>query len=225
MKPPFLRTLALAVAWLLAASPACTSEDNAPAPTDGLEATTEVEGCIVRLRFHEHDGYLDFRSSMCPLTFAKRMRVLEEQLDRLFADGKLPSSCKQIFLGRLEFFAPFAKRLALGAALSDDWDRDRGRPRSGTPNDFVIRMANDLEIYEELNELFHARGRKPRLTSVEKVLVFSTKDLPYADWLRVQGVDLEAKLPSDAQIWFDLHMIDHPIDHSTSRNGEQETSP
>ncbi len=98
-------------------------------------------------------------------------------------------------------------RLALAAINAEEWDADRGAPRSGDFNTWVRELANDAMIYGELQSVFRDAGLDIRVASVEKVLVMPAGELPFFDALHAQGVQPDEKLPYDCQAWFSVGPI------------------
>lgn len=97
-----------------------------------------------------------------------------------------------------------ALRLAVAAFHSPDWDKARGKPKSGDINLFARDLANQAKIYPELTELFAGFHRSVVLTHVEKVLVLKAKKLPFFAELKTLGVKGSDRLPFDFMAWFSI---------------------
>ena len=65
-------------------------------------------------------------------------------------------------------------------------------------------MANELKLFEPLDEALKPYGVALRAVSVEKVLAGTPKQLSFGNWLLEQGVPPTAKLPFDGQMWLRL---------------------
>lgn len=97
-----------------------------------------------------------------------------------------------------------AKRLALAAKRSAEWDAVKGAPRGGDINGWVRKLANEASIYEELRPVFREAGLEISLTGVEKVLVEPAGRLEFFEGLRQAGARLQDKVPFDCQAWFSV---------------------
>lgn len=148
-------------------------------------------------------------SSRCPDPLSSQLPLMTEILKEFLAKDAHAAVFRTLFWGGLVPEAgPSALemplRLALAAFRSPGWDTRKGRPRKGDINGFVKDLANREVLYPELKELFGRFQKDITLASVEKVRVMKSKDLPFYDRLKAEGVRPSARLPFDCMAWFSV---------------------
>ncbi len=84
-------------------------------------------------------------------------------------------------------YPEFFKRVSSATAKSLLWDITTGRPFEGDKALAIIKIANEVRAYPELEKVFSRFGLAIKVSSVEKVLV-----------------DPKTKLPYDFLLWFRL---------------------
>jgi hypothetical protein len=117
---------------------------------------------------------------------SKMFRIL---LERMFeVAGRRP-----VYFFATSSFPEIGARLAAAAAESSSWDREAGRPRNVTINDFARRLMNEKQTYPELANVLDSLGYSLQVNATEEIIV-----------LRVDRMSAEDKafikvplLPSD----------------------------
>jgi hypothetical protein len=145
--------------------------------------------------------------SVCGRPLAEQMPALSRIVAAVLTDSNPSAAPHTLFWGRLtpdqgRDDLEMAFRLALAAHRSPSWDVARGRPRSGSMNAFVVRLANQAMIYSELKDLFRTCGLELKWADAEKVLVLSAGKLPFFERLKASGVRATEKLPFDCLTYF-----------------------
>ncbi len=179
-----------ALTLMIAASPALADD----------AATTRAGGCDVRLELRRTEPVLVFRSD-CPLAVAETRTALTTLLGQLFPDRRWPAGVQSMSLGRIDGFPWLSARLAVAAARDAGWDVRRGRPREGSDNAFVMRVLDRERLLGDVASVLAGWGVAVRSSSVEKVLVAPAGTLGIAGALREAGIEAEARVPFDAQLW------------------------
>jgi hypothetical protein len=187
---------------LLLAPPAITRTEAPQGPV----YTLQDGSCRIALETFTSDlnrHVLHYRPS-CPLPFAELAPRLALLFRHLLDHDPQPARFTTLFWGRLHPDAAhdptLARRLALAALASPDWNPSSGQPRSGHANPFIRDLANQTLLYRELHDAFLAQNYEIRLSSVEKVLVLPARQLPFLQR------NTPARLPFDAMTWFSLRL-------------------
>jgi hypothetical protein len=176
------------------------------------ETTFEILSgeCRISWTVYESDanrGVIRHRSD-CGLSLGEQAALTSKLLRKVTQSGTDATRFRTLSWGRLypdgAQDAALSARLALAAKRSADWDPVRGTPQSGDINGWVRKLANEALIYAELRPVFREFGLDIHLASVEKVLVFKAKLLPFFDMLREAGVQPDDRLPFDCQAWFSV---------------------
>ena len=145
--------------------------------------------------------------SDCSLPFADQMPLIGGLLERILHDEPGIGAAPTLFWGRLypdgHPDPALATRLAIAAKRSPEWDAAHGRPVSGNVNLFVRKLANDAQIYAELQELFQKFGLEIGVAAVEKVLIGRAAELPFLRPLP-KGVQAGDRLPYDCMVWLSI---------------------
>ena len=151
--------------------------------------------------------------SQCTLSLAERLPLLEKICAEFLSKDKNAQAFRTLFWGRL---APdetkprlqeMSLRLALAAHKSPGWDVKRGKPKSGDINGFVKDLANTVNIYPELKELFERFHKSIIFSCAEKVLIQKAEKLPFYEQLKQQGVKAADRLPFDCMTWFSISAV------------------
>lgn len=146
--------------------------------------------------------------SDCGLPLAGQAPLIGKLLRKVLAEDPDAAAIRTLGWGRLhpdgarDFTMP--GRLALAAKRSAEWDARKGASRGGEINGWVLKLANEAAIYEELRPVFAQSGLEIRLESVEKVLVQRAEQLAFFDRLREAGAEPRDRLPFDCQAWFSV---------------------
>ncbi len=205
---PSLLLVVLAVAC--ARAPAATLHPAAAPPppfsiveADATRTARTPDGCV-SLELDRRWHTLVHRRGpgpACP-RLEDALPLLRDMLVALDRDGEL-GSVSSFGVGR--DYESFYARLAIAAARSPDWDPHRGTPRAGSPNAFVVRIANDPQtFFPEMVVLLAAVHLRPDLRSVEKVLIGTPSQTPFRERLAAAGIGARAKVPFDCILWFHL---------------------
>jgi hypothetical protein len=206
---------ALACLAVLAAAPGPAQQ------TDAVEVTSDPQtrdatytaadgACRVRwiLSASEINRGVIRHHSRCSLPLAGQMPLIARVMGKVFEEYQGADAPRTLFWGRLypdgQQDATLAMRLAVAARHSKLWNAALGRPRGGNANDAVRQIANEALIYEELRDVFRARGLDIRVASVEKVLVAPAGQLPFYRRLPQDEIKAADKLPYDCMTWFSI---------------------
>jgi hypothetical protein len=106
--------------------------------------------------------------------------------------------------GKVEDTPDLSMRLALAAHRSPEWDAKKGRPRSQPLYGYVVKLANQEQIYSELLQAFREHDRSIRVSHIEKVRVLPAAELPFWRRLEREGVKPTDRLPFDCMLWFSI---------------------
>lgn len=149
--------------------------------------SAEAEGVVVR--------------PGCPLSMDALATLLDAAFRWMPAGDARP--VHTIYLGRLESYPEWAEQLALAAARSRRWNGRTGKPRgpAESSNAVVAELLGGPAFPEALRKVCIRWGLKPRIGSVEKVLVFPARQ---ALRTRPAAIPPDALLPVDAQVWLNL---------------------
>jgi hypothetical protein len=118
-------------------------------------------------------------------------------LRRLF-DGEEPLATHSLTIRN---YSELAQRLMEQARQSPSWDIGHGRPRRGTPGNFVREIMNKDQLYPELAALAAEFGFKVRVSEVEKVELCSGRQTASARASR----DGAGRVPCGALVTFQLY--------------------
>jgi hypothetical protein len=147
-------------------------------------------------------------SADCGLALPEQAPLIGKVLRKVLGTDAEAAGFRMLMWGRLfpdgVRDVTMAKRLALAAKRSAEWDAVKGAPRSGDINGWVRKLANEASIYEELRPVFREAGLEINLTAVEKVLVEPAGRLKFFEGLREAGARAEDKVPFDCQAWFSV---------------------
>lgn len=148
-------------------------------------------------------------SPRCDAPLALQVSLLTKICTALFSHDKDAGAFRTLFWGGLEAERRPASqelplRLALAAYRSPGWDVRKGIPKNRDINGFIKKLANEVPIYPELQELFRPFNRQITLAAVEKVRVLEAYKLPFYSRLKQQGVKATDRLPFDCMAWFSL---------------------
>jgi hypothetical protein len=191
---------AMLACWPVSAKPAFAGKVKISVEGAARIAERRGEGCAVRLRHAADGGHFDYRND-CEVALADKLAALTDLAEALGVGG---GTIRSLGIGRLIRYPELARRLALSAYKATNWDTGAGRPAGsaagghGAANRFVAARLLNRRLLVPFAEA--AAGRLDGI-EVEKVLVGSPTDMPFADWLKANGVGAEAKLPYDAIIW------------------------
>jgi hypothetical protein len=173
------------------------------------EVGDPAQRCTVGLEENLRDGLLRFEAS-CPLSPAQVEVHLVSLLFDLYPDGRIPDAVGALFLGRMADFPFMSERLVHAASRSGEWDLARGLPRSGSTDDFVARLLNELELLPEVQRALGYIGLVGRTGTIDKVIIYSASQLANAEELGRIGVPPDARLPGDARVWLRLEPLARP---------------
>lgn len=153
-------------------------------------------------------GVVKYESD-CPASLAEQLPLLNDICATYLGQDRNAPAFRVLFWGRLapddaRVSREMSLRLALAAFRSPDWDKTRGKPKTGDINLFARDLANQAGIYPELTALFTGFHRRVVLTHVEKVLVLKAKKLPFFAELEKLGVKKSDRLPFDFMAWFSI---------------------
>ena len=140
------------------------------------------------------------------LSLDKQIDLFSEILDRMLQD-KERSEIHTLFIGRLinafgDRNNQMCKRLALSAYESGSWDKEAGEPLNGDLITFIIKLANDEMIFQELCDMFQEHDFNLSLSRVEKVLIGKPELIPFRDKLKKHGIKDDERIPYDFLAWF-----------------------
>ncbi len=137
-----------------------------------------------------------------------KLEVLEALIVTLVPEPHERNSIHTLFAGRLvKTFPELAKRIALAAAISEDWDDKRAWKESGYANRSVRHWFMSPDVHRELADMLERLGFRIRSFSVEKVLMAKPQDIPFGDKLLEEGANPNSKLPFDAMTWVILEPL------------------
>jgi hypothetical protein len=165
--------------------------------------------CTVGLEEKLRDGLLRFEAT-CPLTPAQVEVHLVSLLFELYPQGRIPAPINALFLGRMADFPFLAERLVRATSRSGDWDLDRGLPRRGSPDEFVARLLDQVDLLPEVQRALGYFGLTGRTGAIDKVIIYSASQLAIAEELDRIGVSPDARLPADALVWLRLEPLPGP---------------
>jgi hypothetical protein len=136
-----------------------------------------------------------------------QIEAMQTVLNTVFKDTSLHINLHTFIWGALSKSAQndflMSKRLVLAAAKSDAWNKKTGKPFKGHENPFVLKLANQAQIYPELSTLFRKFGYKTKVSGVEKVFIQPAEKLHF--WDEISGrANKNDKLPFDCQTWFSI---------------------
>ena len=109
-----------------------------------------------------------------------------------------------LFLGSLNSSPEISIHLAMMSKQSPNWDTQKGQPRSGGINPFIVKLANQSHLYDEWEARFQHFNWNSEVSGVEKVLVSKAGELPYFAQLKEQGIKATDKLPYDCLVWLSM---------------------
>ena len=89
---------------------------------------------------------------------------------------------KSIFIGHLVEHPWLSKYLAVHALAHDNWDVEKGQPRTGYINPLVREILSAPDLLEQIQASFADSGYTVVGASVEKVLVTKANEI---DWLEL----------------------------------------
>jgi hypothetical protein len=69
---------------------------------------------------------------------------------------------------------------------------------------YVVKLANQEQIYSELLQAFREHDRSIRVSHIEKVRVLPAAELPFWRRLEREGVKPTDRLPFDCMLWFSI---------------------
>lgn len=191
------RVARTALALALAGAGAASAEP-------GFTATAEVRGCALDLgRTAPGDAALRLRVG-CPLALADLLQGIDRLLAISGPDLPAPAS---ILLGRIAEYPWLAERLARAALADPGWDAGPGRPRAAGVNAYVADLVERRRLVSELADRFAAEGLALRVAGVEKVRVGAAGRVAELRALADDGVDPDARLPFDAQLWLRVEPV------------------
>ncbi|NNF98269.1 MAG: hypothetical protein HKM93_02735 [Desulfobacteraceae bacterium] len=170
---------------------------------------SKTDGCAIRWIVYKaevNSGVIKHLAN-CPTPLESQYSIIAAILDEIVSDESIANVFHTLFWGRLfqadqELGNEMAFRLALAAHRSDLWDSDKGKPVTGNHNEAVVKIANQVMIYPEIDRLFTGFHRTARLSGAEKVIVKKADTLPFFERLKKHGVHPEEILPVDAMVWF-----------------------
>jgi hypothetical protein len=205
----------LACLAVLAAAPGHAQQTEAVEVTSDLQTRdtsyTAADGaCRVSwiLSAAEINRSVIRHHSRCSLPLAGQMPLIARVMGRVFEQYSGADAPRTLFWGRLyadgQQDATLAMRLVIAARHSKSWNAALGRPRGGNTNEAARRIANEALIYEDLRDVFRARGLDIRVASVEKVLVAPAGQLPFYRRLPQGEIKAADKLPYDCMTWFSI---------------------
>jgi hypothetical protein len=159
-------------------------------------------------------GVVRHRAS-CDLPLEGQIHLLAAILERALENEGDADPFHTLFWGRLspdlrQDRLEMSRRLATAAHFSPDWDSEKGRPKGGHENAFVVKLANRAMIYRELEKLFAGFNKKLELSSAEKVLIGEAGTLPFFEQLSKIGVQASERLPFDCLAWFSVSELPGP---------------
>lgn len=140
----------------------------------------------------------------CGDTFAEQLPLHRQVLGEIFKDWN-KKQFRTLFLQPFERAEPtytWNIRIAMASANSSDWkDRCKNYPnhKSGkSSNEIFVEIANQVNAYRELSDLFEEFDLKIKLDSVEKVFAQKARELPFYQELKLQGLEGNPSLIYDA---------------------------
>jgi len=148
----------------------------------------------------------------CKLPVAQQAPLYEAVLDRVLKDRL---ALRTLSWGRIDPDGAkqdhtLARRLSLAAKKSKEWNSKSGKGAKGNDNKAVKDIANQGQVFVELERIFDQRGFKLEVRTTEKVLVLPAKKLAYFAELEPEGVLATDRLPFDAQVSFGVKAKDQP---------------
>lgn len=184
----------------LLASLTLTLSLSSPTQADN-EFTATLPECAAKLEQRAVEPNVVIVRSDCHLSLASLGRLLETGLQELFPQPPLP--IRGLYLGRLMDYPEWSRSLATAAAKAPSWNSKRGRPTktAESDNQCIRQLLNGPAYPQSLLALFAKYQLAAKISDVEKVLVFKSKDI-WPDRAAIpKGISPEARLPVDAQIW------------------------
>lgn len=147
----------------------------------------------------------------CKISFVKQLPLHRKILNEIFKDwNKNQFSTLSIGpLYRAEPAGTWNVRIAMASSESSDWiDWRKNYPNHSSGksvNQIFVELANQADVYRELNSLFKEFGLKIKLNSVEKVFSGKANDLPFSQELKSKGLKGNPRLIYDAgMIYFSI---------------------
>jgi len=150
----------------------------------------------------------------CKNTFSEQAPLHRRILNEIFRDWD-KNRFRILFLPPMERLAPnyaWNIRIALASANSSDWKErcmDYPNHASGkSSNQIFVELANQVNAYEELSDLFEEYGLGIKLDSVEKVFGQKAKEVPFYQELKTRGLQGNPSLIYDAGMnYFSISLL------------------
>lgn len=151
----------------------------------------------------------------CKNSFNEQLDLHRQVFKKIFEDWD-KNRFRVLFLPPLEKLEPayiWNVRIAMASANSADWkDRCKNYPNhvSGkSSNEIFVELANKVNAYKELADLFKEFDLEISLNSVEKVFCIKARELPFYQELKTQGVEGNPSLIYDAGMnYFSVSALD-----------------
>ncbi len=215
MRHAFLGVLAILTVLSLAA---CDRKQPAPAEksasTTGeirivrengdISAVSMVGDCKASLDYRPVEPYTMHFRNECAQPLEEKLNLLGAMVEALFGTAGPAPEMTSLYVGLLgRTFPEIGERVALASAKKSD-RKLRKALELGQINRYYMEIAGDSDHYPELQELFGRWKLDVVGVSVEKVMIGTPAQTPYAGWLVDQGINAGHTFPYDAQTWFKL---------------------
>jgi hypothetical protein len=212
MRHVLLGALAVLAALSLAGcdrKPSATAEKSASSTGEirivrengDISAVSMVGDCKASLDYRPAEPYTMHLRNECAQTLEDKLNLLGAMVEALFGTAGPAPEMTSLYVGLLgNTFPEIGQRVAYAAA--DKSDRKlRKALEQGQINRYYMEIAGDSDNYPELQQLFDRWKLDVVGVSVEKVMIGTPAQTPYAGWLVDKGIRPDHTFPYDAQTW------------------------
>lgn len=179
--------------------------ESDPAKMETIYRITESSCQISWTVYHSqvNEGIIK-HDSRCTFPLDKQLLLISKIFAKILEDERTSTKFHTLFLGSLNSSPEISARLAMLAKRSPHWDTQKGQPKSGGTNPFIVKLANQSHLYDEWEAMFQHFNRSIEISAVEKVLVSKAGEFPYFAQLKEQGIKATDKLPYDCLVWLSM---------------------
>lgn len=186
-----------------------------------ISAVSMIGDCKASLDYRPVEPYTMHLRNECAQPLEDKLNLLGAMIEALFGTAGPAPEMTSLYVGLLgNTFPEIGQRVAFAAA--DKSDRKlRKALEQGQINRYYMEIAGDSDNYSELQQLFSRWKLDVVGVSVEKVMIGTPAQTPYAGWLVDKGISPDHKFPYDAQTWFKLRR-QPPSDDEADKDKKEE---